>query len=308
MKNVLITGATSGLGYALAAKLLQKNQRVIIAGRDTCKLNEVQEKLAEEAEEETFEALHLDLASFASIHKAVNNLVHAPDVLVCNAAIAYESEARFTEDGFEETFQVNYLGHFLLTQLLLKKFPRSLKRIIVVSSNAHDPARTKGFFPSPHFKEFKEMAYERNPHYRSTRRQGALRYVHSKLCEIMFTYELHRRLRDEEANDSIKINAFHPGFIPETGLARERSDLNKFVLKYIMPGMRLFISEITTAEHAADKMVPLILHSPSTGKYFHGPKPVPSSMLSYNQELWAQLWKQSMDWAGLTRKDTIFEL
>ena len=308
MKTIIITGGTSGLGLALAKKLMQKNNRVIIAGRNETKMNEIKKQLEEESNNELLTTLFMDLTSFKTIRNAVAGLQYAPNVLVCNAAVAYETSARFTTDGFEETFQVNYLSHFLLTHLILKKYAASLTKIVMVASNAHDPAKTKGFFPSPQFTSFSEMAFEQLPYYTNTHKQGALRYVHSKLCDILFTYELHKRLSKEQGYDAVKINAYHPGFIPTTGISRETSALNQFILKYIMPPMKLFFSEIVSADDAAEKMLPLIFYTPSSGKYFHGADAIASSALSYNQELWEALWDNSIEWVKLTKEETIFSL
>jgi NAD(P)-dependent dehydrogenase (short-subunit alcohol dehydrogenase family) len=308
MKTVMITGGTSGLGLALARQLIFKKNRVIIAGRNTAKMDDVKKQLEAETGEELLSTIFLDLSSFESIRNAVVGLQQTPDALVCNAAVAYETAARFTIDGFEETFQVNYPGHFLLIHLMLKKYNASLRRIVMVASNAYDPAKTKGFFPSPHFSSFAEIAFEQLPHYTNTHKQGALRYVHSKLCGILFTYELHSRLNAEQGINAVKINAYHPGFIPTTGISRETSALYQFILKYIMPPMKLFFNEIVSADDAAERMLPLILYTPSSGKYFHGPDAIASSMLSYNEKLWHELWNKSVEWISLTKEETIFPL
>jgi NAD(P)-dependent dehydrogenase (short-subunit alcohol dehydrogenase family) len=117
-------------------------------------------------------------------------------------------------DGFEITFAVNHLGHFLLTNLLLERLRASAPaRIVVGASGVHDPKMKTGM-PKPYITDFETLATPRPP--RSDDFDGRLAYVNGKLCNLWFTYELERRIR--EANGSggarrVTVNAFDPGLV-----------------------------------------------------------------------------------------------
>ena len=190
------------------------------------------------------------------------------DVLLNNAGAIFLSNERSAE-GIEMTFALNHLSYFLLTGLLLehlRKAPQA--RIINVSSCAHEsPGRFRlEDLPQP----------SRNGRYPA--------YKRSKLCNILFTYELARRLEGE----SITVNALHPGLV-RTNIARNNGVLGRVVNFFIgVRGISPDRGAETPVYLAASPEVETV-----TGKYFVDGRPLPSSSMSYDAELAARLWDMS---------------
>ena len=196
-KTVVVTGANCGIGLETAAALAEAGARVVMTSRDPERGAVALGQVKARTGNGNVELVLLDLADFASVRSAAQQIVerYAPiDVLVNNAG-AVLSERKLTVDGNERTFQVNHLGPFLLTKLLedsIKAAPAG--RIVVVSSDAHRGAK-KGL-------DFDNLQGEKK--YSSFRAYGA-----SKLENILFTRELARRLTDT----GVTANALHPGFV-----------------------------------------------------------------------------------------------
>ena len=217
------------------------------------------------------EYLLADLSSQSEVRLVAaeaTELVPHLDVLLNNAGAIFLSDRR-SADGIEMTFALNHLSYFLLTSLLLehlRKAPRA--RIINVSSRAHE---------SPG-----KFRLEDLPEPSSNR--GYPAYKRSKLCNILFTYELARRLEGE----NITVNALHPGLV-RTSIARNNGLLGRVVNFFI--GVRGI-----TPDKGAETPVYLAV-SPEvesvTGKFFVDCRPVPSSSISYDAELAARLWDMS---------------
>ena len=202
-KTVVVTGGNSGIGRATTEALAAEGARVVIASRNREKGEEVAASVSN-ATRSSVEFVALDLASAASIRSAAAELLRrCPriDVLVNNAGVVYTSR-RETEDGFEATFGVNHLGHFLLTALLLDRLKASApSRIVVVASDASRYA-WRGL-------DFDDLMTER--------RYGPMKaYGRSKLANILFARELARRLE----GTGVDVYAVHPGAVA-TRLGRD---------------------------------------------------------------------------------------
>ncbi len=161
MKTVIITGGNSGLGYYCAQEIAKnKDWYVIIACRNQEKATQAVQKLQEQTSSDRLTTMLLDLASFASIRQFAQEFTRQDfpplGAIVCNAGVQFVQRRTYTEDGFEETFAVNHLGHFLLVNLLLKQLVTPA-RIIFVSSDTHDPDKITGM-PAPHFSDPKLIA------------------------------------------------------------------------------------------------------------------------------------------------------
>src|SRR2546426_8995160 len=192
---VLVTGATSGIGAATAIGLARMGATLALGVRDAKKADAARGEIARETGNTTLDLPLLDLASFRSIRRFAESFKsrHAPlDVLVNNAGI-FTRHRHVTEDGLESQFQVNYLGPFLLTMLLLDPLKaRAPSRIVNVSSEAHRGASI----------DFEDLQGER-------KYSGYRAYGQSKLAQILFTHELARRLQ----GTGVTVNALHPGVI-----------------------------------------------------------------------------------------------
>lgn len=303
MKNVVITGANSGLGLQAAKHLLIRDYGVILACRSIDKANSAKEWLVKETKKENIIVRELDLSSLTSIREFSERTNEEVYGLICNAGIWNMSPTKYTKDGFEETFGVNHLGHFLLTNLLLKKFDR-LKRIAIVSSSLHDP-EAKGPFAGPNQSSAKEFAFpkdEKNPDWSKV---GALRYVNSKLANIYFTHQLDKKLKQINRND-ITVNAFNPGFMPDTGLNRESSFFQKIFLTYILSFVGKIFKFVRKPDDSGNALADLISNINVSGKYFDGKNEIPSSKESYNQEKASQLWLDSIELIKMTENETPF--
>jgi NAD(P)-dependent dehydrogenase (short-subunit alcohol dehydrogenase family) len=232
-RAVIITGGNAGLGYACAQTLVAARQGwcVIMASRDPAKASAAAAKLIAETPGAWVEVLPLDLGSLESV-RAFAAAYAARDwpplrALVCNAGVQVVSGTTYTREGFEITFGVNHLGHFLLTHLLLRHLAAPA-RIVMVSSDTHDPALHTGM-PVPRYTRATALAWPEKSRpgtsvAENPRVVGGRRYTTSKLCNIYFTYELARRLQKEglsTIDKPITVNAFNPGLMPGTGLARD---------------------------------------------------------------------------------------
>ena len=270
-KTCLITGGSDGIGYAAARELARMGARVVIVGRNAAKTDEAVQRIIAETGNPAVDRLLADLSSQREVRRlAAEALQRLPrlDVLLNNAGAIFLSNQR-SVDGLEMTFALNHIGYFLLTTLLLDRLRQSApSRIINVSSSSHgSPGRFRlEDLPKP----------GGNRGYRA--------YGRSKLCNILFTYELARRLEGE----NITVNALHPGLV-QTNIARNNGLLGRVVNFFI--GARGM-----DADKGAETLV-YLASSPQvegvTGRFFVDCRAVPSSALSYDTELAARLWDMS---------------
>jgi retinol dehydrogenase 12 len=196
-KICLITGATSGIGKVTAEELARQGATVVILARNKAKAEQLKDEIISNTGNRKVAVLIADLASLKQVHGAAesfNNTYPRLDVLINNAGFIASNTRKVTEDGFEETLQVNFLAMYLLTALLFDKLKASKEaRIINVSSAAHAMAK-------PDFNDLQ-----------MTQRYTALRaYSNVKLYVILFTRALAKRLKDYR---SISVNALHPGVV-----------------------------------------------------------------------------------------------
>lgn len=319
IQTVIITGGNSGLGLASAKTLLTEKTplHVVIACRDTVRANIAIDELKKIiACGSNVETMQLDLATLTSVRSFAQKVeqrlsdgslppLHS---VVCNAGT--QSKKRFTVDGFEETFAVNNLGHYLLVNLLLP-FLTKPARIVVVASGVHDPAQFEGIpsfatVPVPSWNETAELA-KGNLGSEAKNDDEATdmgrRYSTSKLASIYFTYGLAARLPE-----GITVNAFDPGLMPGTGLAREYSPVMRFMWYYIMPNilplMRwLVVKNVHSPKDSGSALARLITDTEladTNGKYFEGLKEIRSSEASYDVNRADEFWKSSALLTGLT--------
>ena len=179
-------------------------------------------------------------------------------------------------------------------------------RIIFVSSDTHDPLQKTGM-PEPVYDKAEFLAY---PNESKVILSGTARYTTSKLCNIYCTYELDARIKSL-TNRNISVNAFNPGMMPGTGLARDYSFFSRFMWKYVLQILTLFKRNVHTANQSGKALASLVtdteLESVS-GKYFDGTKQISSSKLSYNKENSYDLWRTSIELVQLKQNETILPL
>ena len=321
MNTAIVTGANTGLGFECARALAEtRNWHVIVACRSVEKGREAINRLFAQTWYKNLEAITLDLASLESVRSFAKE--YAADsrpplrAIVCNAATQIVSGRTYTKDGFETTFAVNHLGHFLLVNLLLPQMAPPA-RIVVVSSGTHDPAQTTGM-PPPVFKSARLLARpdeDSKPLNDPNGTAGRRAYTTSKLCNLLFAYELERRLRAERAGGtngrSITVNAFDPGLMPGTGLARDYGATARFAWRFVLPVLRPFVPNVNSVARSGKTLANMVTeprYDRISGKYFQGTRDVPSSKDSYDPAMAVDLWESSAAMVKLSPDETSLQL
>lgn len=319
-KTVVITGGNSGLGYECARFIARAPEwHVIIASRNAAKSARAAQALRDRTANPHIESRSLDLASLASVRQFAAALVASDTpplhALICNAGVQHISGDYWTDDGYEMTFGVNHLGHFLLTHLLLPHL-ESPARIVFVSSGTHDPER-KTLMPPPVYTTARELAFPQSrpdltP--QEAQKLGMQRYSTSKLCNVLCVYELARQLYAAGYNtppNLITVNAFDPGLMPGTGLARDYTPLMKLLWSTLLRLLVPFIGNANTITQSGEALARLILDPDMeavTGKYFGCKGEMPTSKASYDVTTARDLWNTSLELTGVSAADTILPL
>ncbi|MBC8120414.1 MAG: SDR family NAD(P)-dependent oxidoreductase [Gemmatimonadaceae bacterium] len=296
-KAVIITGANSGLGYYCAEAIARSAQgwHIIIASRNLLRVEEAVCKMTAETEYPYIEGMALDLASLASVRQFAQNFVAGErpplQAIVCNAGIQVVSDTLYTEDGFEMTFGVNHLGHFLLINLLLPQLS-ARARIVFVSSDTHNPDADTGM-PYPQYQNAELLAFPTDNDDADIGNTGRRRYTTSKLCNILCAYELSRRLQKQQLTTT--VNALTPGLMLDTKLARDYSQAELSALSKAIPPS--ILEKAVDSKTSGSALARLIL-DPSlenvTGKYFDGLEEIQSSDESYDEKKATELWESSV--------------
>jgi NAD(P)-dependent dehydrogenase (short-subunit alcohol dehydrogenase family) len=275
-KTILVTGATNGIGLVTATELARMGGQVTIVSRDAGKCTEVAARITS-GTGNPVEWIAADLSTLDGIMHAAMTFKqrHTHLHILVNNAGAYFVKRMLTTDGFEQTFALNHLNYFLLTILLLDTVKASAPaRIINVSSGAHEGAKVLDFDNLQGEKKF----------------NGWDAYARSKLCNVLFTYELARRLE----GTGVTVNALHPGYV-NTGFATNNGPIYRVGAKL---ASRLFGKK--PAEGAETSIY--LASSPEvegvTGKYFSDCKETPSNPLSYDKALAEKLWQVSLELTG----------
>jgi len=304
--TVLITGGTGGLGYETAKAVAGRGLGVVVTGRSRHGVERVAARLSAETGA-TVHGMALDLGSLDDVRRFVEELTSAalPPLhgVVCNAGIQSVSGTTLTADGYEQTFGVNHLAHFLLVRRLLPHLAEPA-RIVFVASDTHDPARPTGM-PAPEYSTARALAHPECDATGSANTVGRRRYTTSKLCNVLTTYELARRLRQERPDRSITVNAFDPGLMPGTGLARDYGPLQAFAWKYLLPALTVVPGlNVHTPRRSAAALTRLLLDPELrhvTGRYFSGTRQIRSSRESYDRSKQLDLWDSSVELTGADR-------
>ena len=281
----LITGANTGLGWQTAKVLAGHGATVVLACRDEARMAAAARRLPG-----TVETLRLDLASLASVRAAATAFRHPRlDLLINNAGLMIPPHG-LTEDGFELQFGTNHLGHFALTGLLLDRLLQAKgSRVVTVSSHAH----RRGDI------HFDDLAFTHSYHPMTA-------YAQSKLANLLFTYELQRRL--EASRAPTLALAAHPG-AARTELMRHSPWLFRFVVSRRTKMLFSWLIQdevdgaLPTLRAATDPRVRGGEYlGPDGWKQFTGRNPVvvESTARSHDRSLQARLWQRSSQLTGVT--------
>jgi len=253
-----VTGASSGLGLWSAKALSDQDYFVIAAVRDPAKMDKAAKEVG--IKRGNYLAMKLELGSLQSVKDFVDNLrVFCPqrplNHLICNAAVyrPADPEPAWTDDGYEMSFGVNHLGHFLLTQLLLPDLKRAKNsRVCIVGSITGNSNTIGGGLVYPRAEIGELAGLRQGPGAEMVdggKFDGAKAYKDAKALNMMTVTELHRRFHDETG---IVFSSMYPGCIAETNLFREKREWFKKIfplfMKYVTGG---YVSEVEAGERLA---------------------------------------------------------
>lgn len=277
-KTCLVTGGSRGIGFETAAGLARMGAHVILVSHVEERLITAQERISAESGPEAARYYVADLSVQDEIHQLADTVqrdYEQLDVLINNVGGWYKTYQE-SVDGIEMTFALNHLSYFLLTGRLLPLLQKSKHaRIINVSSDAHQ--QPKGI-------RFEDIQFQK-------RYRTFAAYAHSKLANVLFTYELARRL----TGTNLTVNVLHPGLV-ETELYR---DFGIFT-----PVIKL-IAKLFGKSETEGAQTPIYLASApevanTTGKYFIDGETRKSSPISYDQSQAQRLWEVSEEMTGFT--------
>jgi NAD(P)-dependent dehydrogenase (short-subunit alcohol dehydrogenase family) len=287
-----MTGATAGFGQFAAERILEGGHSLSIGARN---LGALPDKLRGRAE-----ALQLDLDSLANVRsfaEAVGGV--APiDVLVLNAGLQLSKPAK-SADGFERTFAVNHLAHYLLFRLLADKMAPG-GRVILTGSGTHDPAEKTPVTPPVHATA-EYLAYpERDPQAEKRPRQAGFRaYSTSKLCNIMTAREIGCRY------PGLTTMSYDPGYVPHTGLGRDNPKIIATLVSYILP-LLMARDKSSTIPRSGQFLADLAIdpaYAASRGDYWSvrgtAMLKIEPSILARDAEASARLWDESAQMVGI---------
>lgn len=276
-KTILITGGTGGIGRAAAVGLASMGARVGITGRDRTRAGLAAAAIARESSNPAVDVFVADMSSQDEVRRLAGEVLSAYprlDVLLNNVG-GFWAHRHVTADGLERTFALNHLAPFLLTSLLLERLAASAPaRVVTVSSGAQGMGKI----------DFDDLMGGR-------KYSGQRAYSQSKLANVMFTYELARRLE----GTGVTATALHPG-VTRTAFGAEDSAR---VMVPIIAALRPFMR---SPEGGADTAI-YLASSPeaegATGRYFAKRKARKSHRSSYDTTTTARLWQVSADLVGL---------
>jgi NAD(P)-dependent dehydrogenase (short-subunit alcohol dehydrogenase family) len=275
-KVVLLTGGTSGIGKVAARELARREATVVVVGRDRARCEQTVAELRAETGSECVSFLEGDLSAQAEVRRVAAEFLDRYDrldVLAHNAGAIF-GERRLSADGIEMTFALNHLAPFLLTHLLLDVLKgTSRSRVVNVSSEAH---------------RFGQIDFD---DLQGVQRFNPVRaYAQSKLANVMFTYELARRVYDA----GVTANALHPGFVASRFAGELTGVLGLF--------FRLSRPFALSPERGADTLIYLAGSDEVegvTGKYFVRRRPRRTAPATYDPAVVTRLWRVSEEMTGI---------
>ena len=265
-KNIIITGATDGIGLAAAKSIASKGYHVGLVGRNPDKGKKAVDEIISHSGNKNLDFFECDLSLVVNVKDLADRIKQKYSkiyVLLNNAGGANKTK-QITSEGLEKTFATNQMNYFVLSTELLNILSESNDgRIVNVASNAHIGA---------------EVDYENVNSEKSF--SAWTSYCVSKLMNIMFTYQL------ASMQDKVSVNVLHPGFV-DTNIAGNEGNLIKYIVKF---GAKMFAR---TVDNGADSSIYLSTSDEVkgvSGKYFFKCREIRSSRASYVEKDWQKVW------------------
>jgi NAD(P)-dependent dehydrogenase (short-subunit alcohol dehydrogenase family) len=276
----MVTGANSGIGLATASILAERGATVVMVCRSGERGEAAKAEIERSVEAPELVLMVADLAHLERVRELAEKFQHRYDrldALVNNAGV-YVADRRITVDGYEETLAVNHLASFLLTNLLLGRLKTASGRVITISSDAHKAGRLDR---AP----LEEILRGRGPY------NGMQAYADSKLANLLFTFELARRID----GTGVTANALHPGT-----LATQIWNQNRDTLSIAMRLFKPFMGAPRKGGEAVARLVANPELDGVTGRYFDRLKEGRAATRAHDHELAARLWRASAELTSWT--------
>lgn len=310
MFTILITGGHSGIGLECIRQMAAQGIDLVLVGRNPTHLEQAASSIRAGARVK-IAIVEMDVSSLVSVRNGAaqcrqmiaSGSISRLQAILCNAGATFRGDPTYTEDGYELTFATNYLGHFLLVQLLLDCLEED-GRVVFTASGTHDPDTADGKFIGRAAKP-DAFALAKTGLDGSKPLPGGTRYTTSKLCTVLHAYELDRRLK--AAGLDISSIAYDPGAIAETGLLRDlpgpaRAMIGSPPVRWLMRRMGLTLGDLVQSGHALADLA--IGENFGTGRYYQWKDGVlrerRSAAMSYDEELAQALWRDSKKLAGVS--------
>ena len=265
-KNIIITGATDGIGLAAAKSIASKGYKIGLVGRNPDKGKKAIDEIIAHSGNKNLDFFECDLSLVKNVKTLADQIKQQYsniDVLLNNAGGANKTK-NITSEGLEKTFSTNQMNYFVLSTELLNIISESDDgRIVNVASNAHIGAEV----------DYANINCEKSF-------SAWTSYSVSKLMNIMFTYQL------ASMQDKVSVNVLHPGFV-DTNIAGNEGNLIKYIVKF---GAKMFAR---TVDNGADSSIYLSTSDEVkgvSGKYFFKCRDIRSSRASYVEEDWQKVW------------------
>jgi len=335
--TILITGANGGLGSAIVKQIASQPELSAYHGlytvREATSALSLGSALAG-SPSHTHDVLPLDLANLDNVREtagAINSRIAAGEILpiralILNAGFQDFGKQAWTDDGLDQTFMANYLGHWLLTMLLLKSMDKDSGRIVLLGSQSHDPydkrnERTKAFVNE----KFKTIIHDEanfeaiakgkwsSAHEDPSYRSGFRRYGAAKLFLIMMMHELQHRMNQDPVLKNVCILGIDPGTM-STGLQRHAPWVIRvviFQIIYPLIAMLLPNGPVRTTQKSASDILQAAFESNEVlgpfpkDLYFNGTEPLETSDESRDPRKRDLVWKESVRYACLKEGETI---
>lgn len=305
MTTVFITGGHSGIGLECSRQLAAKGVNIILAGRSPEKMQSVADELRALAEI-TVTTVELDTSSLSSVRSAAatcatmaeRSEIEPLNAVLNNAGGRFDGEIKHSPEGFELTFATNCLGPFLLTELLLPLMSAD-GRIVFTASGTHDPDTTDGKMAGKAV-EPDAVTLSTIGSNGSKALSAGKRYSTSKLCTVMYAYELAHRL--DRAGSSVFSIAYDPGSVPETGFLRDMPRLVQWLattslFRWVSKQVGTTTSTVAFSGAALADLAVDTRYTSASGSYFQAQEgvlsQVRSSTTSYDQQRAEKLWNDS---------------